>query len=153
RTEEQRRDLTEYYRGIAPAREGERRKLRALRKELAALAIPTAMTLGERSAGERPSTLRRIRGAFTSPAERVYAAVPASLHPLPDDAMPNRMGLALWLVDENNPLTPRVTVNRIWEQYFGRGIVETTEDFGTQGERPSHPELLDWLATELFRQG
>jgi hypothetical protein len=110
------------------------------------------MVLRERS-GERPSTSLRVRGSFTSPGDRVYAAVPAALHPLPESAMPNRLGLALWLVDESNPLTPRVTVNRIWEQYFGRGLVETSEDFGTQGERPSHPELLDWLATEFLAQG
>jgi uncharacterized protein DUF1553/uncharacterized protein DUF1549/cytochrome c len=153
RSEAQRKELSDYYRGISPALEPERRKLRALRKELAALAIPTAMTLRERPAGERPSTPLRTRGAFTSPGERVYAAVPPALHPLPESAMPNRLGLALWLADDDNPLTPRVTVNRLWEQYFGHGLVETTEDFGAQGERPSHPELLDWLATEFLRLG
>jgi len=153
RTEAQQKDLAEYYRGISPAREADRRRLRELKKELAGLGIPTAMALRERASGERPSTPLRVRGAFTSPGERMYAAVPAALHPLPEDAMPNRLGLARWLVDENNPLTPRVTMNRIWEQYFGHGLVETSEDFGTQGERPSHPELLDWLATEFLAQG
>jgi hypothetical protein len=153
RREEQQKELAAYYRGLSPSREPDRRKLRELRKALVELAIPTAMTLRERPTGERPSTPLRVRGAFTSPGERLYAAVPAALHPLPESAMPNRLGLALWLVDENNPLTPRVTVNRIWEQYFGRGLVETSEDFGTQGDRPSHPELLDWLATELLEQG
>jgi hypothetical protein len=95
----------------------------------------------------------RERGTFTSPGELVYADVPSAFNPLPRDAMPNRLGLAQWLVSEDNPLTARVTVNRFWETIFGRGIVETSEDFGSQGEPPSHPELLDWLATEFMQQG
>ena len=105
----------------------------------------------EAPAYERPSTLVRERGASCDKGERVYAGVPAALPPMRDDQMPNRLGLARWLVSAANPLTARVTVNRAWEQFFGRGIVETSEDFGTQGAPPSHPELLDWLATEFMQ--
>jgi hypothetical protein len=95
----------------------------------------------------------RIKGAYLSKGDRIEAGVPASLHPLPENVLPNRLALARWLVDEENPLVARVTVNRLWEQVFGRGIVETAEDFGTKGEKPTHPELLDWLATEFVSQG
>jgi hypothetical protein len=88
-----------------------------------------------------------------SKGEKVEPGTPAVLHPLPPAAPTNRLGLAKWLVDTNNPLTARVLVNRFWEQYFGRGIVETAEDFGIQGEKPTHPELLDWLACEFMQQG
>ena len=98
-------------------------------------------------------TRRHIRGAYLTTAEVVTPGTPASLHPFPTNQPLNRLGFARWLVDTNNPLTARVIMNRFWEQYFGRGIVETVEEFGKQGEPPSHPELLDWLATEFMRTG
>ena len=104
----------------------------------------------ERPSFERPSYELRERGSFTARAGRVYARTPAALHPMRDDLPVNRLGLARWLVDENNPLVARVAVNRFWEQIFGRGLVETSEDFGIQGAPPTHPELLDWLATEFM---
>jgi hypothetical protein len=150
RTEQQRKDLAAFHRSVARSLKPARDRAAELRKELTALGIPTTLVMRERVSHERPSAFMRRRGSFMDKGERVYAGVPDLLHPLRDDQMPNRLGLAHWLVDERNPLTPRVAVNRAWEQLFGRGIVETTEDFGTQGSPPSHPELLDWLATELI---
>jgi len=95
-----------------------------------------------------------VRGAYDRKGEKVLPGVPAAIAPaLPSDAPPNRLALAQWIVDSRNPLTARVIVNRFWQHYFGTGIVKTTEDFGAQGEWPTHPELLDWLATELVRSG
>ncbi len=94
-----------------------------------------------------------VRGDFRSQGDQVAPGVPASLTPLPAGAPANRLGLARWLVDPNNPLVSRVTVNRYWQQYFGIGLVKTSEDFGSQGEWPSHPELLDWLASEFVASG
>jgi hypothetical protein len=93
------------------------------------------------------------RGSFLSPGDSVEPGVPSALSPLPANALPNRLGLARWLMAENNPLTARVTVNRLWEQVFGRGIVSTLLDFGTRGEAPTHPELLDWLALQFQADG
>ncbi|BCU78351.1 DUF1553 domain-containing protein [Luteolibacter sp. LG18] len=89
------------------------------------------------------------RGVYSDKGEKVDANVPAALPPMPADAPHNRLGLARWLVDPANPLPARVTMNRAWYYFFGTGIVETTEDFGIMGARPSHPQLLDWLATEF----
>ena len=111
------------------------------------------MVMREKQSYERPSTFTHVRGAFLSPADNVYADVPSALGRLSESEMPNRLGFARWLVDDSNPLTARVTVNRFWETLFGHGIVETSEDFGSQGDPPTHPELLDWLATEFMSDG
>jgi hypothetical protein len=98
-------------------------------------------------------TFRLVRGQYDKKGEKVTAGTPVHLLPLSKDAPPNRLGLARWLVDPAHPLTARVIVNRYWQMYFGTGLVKTAEDFGSQGEWPSHPELLDWLATEFVRTG
>lgn len=110
-------------------------------------------TLALRSRETRRDTRIFRRGDWQKPTTPVAADVPAVLPPLPPDAPRNRLGLAQWLVSTNNPLTARVIVNRVWQQYFGTGLVPTPEDFGTRADKPSHPELLDWLASEFMRRG
>lgn len=106
---------------------------------------------------ENPDDFRRethlfVRGNWLVPGKEVEPDVPATLHDFPEDAPLNRLGLARWLVSTENPLTARVIVNRFWERLFGIGIVETVEDFGSQGDPPSHPQLLDWLAVQFMHE-
>jgi mono/diheme cytochrome c family protein len=145
--------IATYFRTVSKLLAPTREELREVNNQIDKLDIPTALVMAEAAGTERPSDFLRIRGGFSAKADKVYADVPAVLGGLPADLPPNRLGLAKWLVSRDNPLTARVTVNRIWEQYFGRGIVETSEDFGSQGERPNHPELLDWLAVEFMDRG
>ena len=108
----------------------------------------TQLVLAERDEPRPTHVLKR--GDFLKPGEAVSSGVPAVLHPFPKDAPVNRLGFARWLVDRNSPTTARAFVNRVWQAYFGTGLVGTPEDFGTQGDAPTHPELLDWLACELM---
>jgi len=105
---------------------------------------------------ERPEpreTFILVKGAYNQYADKVTHGVPAKLPPLPGDAPKNRLALARWLVAPENPLTTRVTVNRLWQQFFGTGIVKTADNFGIQADAPSHPELLDWLGVEFRESG
>jgi hypothetical protein len=128
----------------------ERDKLAALKKDLAAVKpVTTVPVMKELTGTQRRKTRIQFRGNFLDLGDEVSEGTPTAFHALPKDAPTNRLEFAKWLVSEDNPLTARVIANRFWEQIFGTGIVRTSEEFGTQGELPSHPELLDWLATEL----
>jgi hypothetical protein len=129
------------------------KRLEETRKALDDLSksVTTVMVMEERPQPRETFVLQR--GLYNKPGEKIRAGVPATLAPLPADMPNNRLGFARWLVDPSNSLTARVTVNRAWQLFFGTGLVKTTEDFGTQGDPPSHPELLDWLATEFVRTG
>jgi hypothetical protein len=125
------------------------RQIADLKKQIDGIRPAETLVFQEKADNAVPATYTHIKGGFLAKDERVTAAVPAVLNPIPTGQPVNRLGLARWLVDRDNPLTARVAVNRIWEQLFGRGLVETAEDFGTQGQKPTHPELLDWLAVRF----
>jgi hypothetical protein len=123
--------------------------LKTLREDVERM-VPTVMVMQDM---EKPrETFVLVRGAYDKPGEKVTPNVPSFLPPLPEGATHNRLALAKWLIDPKNPLMSRVTVNRYWQMFFGTGLVKTSEDFGTQGELPTHPELLDWLATDFAGQ-
>ena len=124
-------------------------KLQQLKEEFPS--ISEAQTIAESPQGRKSHI--HIRGVWNQKGNEVSPAVPAFLGSLPNAAEASRVDLAEWIVSENNPLTPRVTVNRIWQEYFGAGLVRTSENFGSQGEEPSHPALLDWLAADFVERG
>lgn len=130
-------------------------QLDAAKKELAELRGRFAKTpvMQELPADKARQTRIHRRGNFLDPGDVVQPDVPAAFGTLPENAPTNRLGVAQWIMSPENPLTARVMVNRIWARLFGVGIVETEEDFGTQGLEPTHPELLDWLAIEYQQQG
>ncbi len=160
-TDEQQRQVAELQANIAKvetdAKEAKPDDSKALKEEIDRLRkqlteteqlIPSAMIMREM---EKPrDTFILVRGQYDKPGEKVVANVPSVLPPLPEGAPLNRLGLAKWLTQPSHPLTSRVIVNRYWQMYFGTGLVRTSEDFGSQGEMPSHPELLDWLAAEFL---
>ena len=150
RTEEQQKALRAAYLQQSTSRMELLHEIETLQKRMPNVATTLAM----RERDEPRETFVMIRGEFLRPGVRVTPGVPAVLPPLPESDMPpNRLDLARWLVSPDNPLTARVTVNRYWQAFFGRGLVETENDFGTQGTPPSHPELLDWLASEFVERG
>jgi mono/diheme cytochrome c family protein len=153
RAEPQREELAAYFRPLAPSLMPLYQEAEQKRKELAALKPLDVPIMREVAAEKRRVTHIMNKGNFLDPGEVVQAALPAAFSPLPAGAPKNRLGVARWLVSPENPLTARVAVNRFWAQLFGTGIVETEEDFGTQGALPTHPALLDWLAVEFRDPG
>jgi hypothetical protein len=115
--------------------------------------IPTVMVMEDLKTPPPTYVLKRGRYDMPDTSQKVTPGVPGCLSPMPENAPASRLGLARWLVSADNPLTARVGVNRLWQQHFGMGLVKTAENFGLQSEPPSHPELLDWLATEFIRLG
>jgi hypothetical protein len=150
RSKEQVDLLFDYYTNNidAPWREI-RTQLDLLETEQSKLRKKGSMSLVMEEKKEEPHAHVLVRGEYANEGERVTAGTPAVLPPMAADAPKNRLGLARWLNDPANPLPARVTMNRTWSYFFGSGIVETSADFGIMGARPSHPQLLDWLAAEF----
>ncbi len=141
-------ELAAYFRSIDPGLTPVRNQIAELKKQ-EPRDIPSTLVM--EAVDKERETHVLLRGNFLNPGDKVEPGVPESLPPLPPGPK-NRLTFAQWLVSPENPLTGRVTMNRVWAQFFGRGIVETSNDFGVQGEPPSQPEILDWLATEFIRQ-
>ena len=151
RTPEQQKVVTDYFLSQAPELEPTRKRLAEVNKELAAIKPITVPIMKELPKERRRVTKLQHRGNFLDLGKEVQPGLPAVFASSSAGEETNRLTLAKWLIDEKNPLTARVIANRYWEQIFGIGIVATSEEFGAQGDLPFHPELLDWLATELTR--
>ncbi len=156
RSDEQRAELRDFYRikvsGLEEIKEAQA-EIARLREATAEVERGIATTLIWREKKEPVTAYLLKRGEYDQRAGERPRAVPTALPGLPEGVPNDRLGLARWLVSGQHPLTARVTVNRFWQQVFGTGLVKTSEDFGTRGERPSHPELLDWLAMEFVADG
>jgi hypothetical protein len=154
RTAAQKEQLRTYYRqNVSTELKSLGGELAKLRKDRLALEKQISTTMVMQDMATPRKTYLLLRGEYNKRGEEVKAGVPEILPPLPQGAPANRLGLAQWLIDPAHPLTARVAVNRFWQMFFGTGIVKTAEDFGAQGEQPSHPELLDWLAVEFQGSG
>ena len=140
------------YQGENKNKDDKKQKaLDSLRNELSWRINPQGTPVFEELKGDnRRNTFVFLRGNWTNHGEKVEPEVPKALNPLPQGAPKSRLGMAMWLTSKDNPLTARVQVNRLWEQLFGYGIVETVEDFGSQGNKPSHQELLDWMSLKFM---
>ena len=154
RSDAEKKSVLDFYAKTNPEALADRKRLAGLKKQLAALKpLTTVPVMRDLPTAKHRKTHIQLRGSYQSLGEEVSAGVPEVFGALPEGMSPDRLAMAKWLVHENNPLTARVVVNRFWENLFGVGIVLTSEEFGSQGERPSHPELLDWLAIEFMKEG
>ncbi len=153
RSKPEKAKLDEYYQNQDPEYAEAKAAAEAIKQQKTALDvnIPTSMVMKELEKPRDAFLLKR--GQYDAPGDKVERKLPEFLPGLPPGAPNNRLGLAQWLVSPNHPLTARVWVNRAWEKFFGLGLCKTSENFGSQSEWPSHPELLDWLATEFIRVG
>ena len=152
RSVDEQKQLADWYRDkLAPELAAERNERDVMRAEYNTMKPDTSVpVLRELASDQRRKTLFQFRGNYLDKGHEVHEGVPAVFPPIPAGEPVNRLTFAKWLVNEENPLTARVVVNRYWENLFGRGIVSTSEEFGSQGDLPTHPELLDWLSRELM---
>ena len=153
-SDDQKKQLAAYYReNFGDSLKSAESKLKGLRdaKDKLYKEMPQTMVMEEMAEPRKTHIL--VRGDWRNKGEQVAPAVPSALPQLPGDKPANRLALAKWLVNRDQPLTARVTVNRFWQNFFGTGLVKSANDFGSQGEWPSHPELLDWLAADFMDNG